>query len=91
MTLGWLSPEARAEIEALIDLRVQAALAVAERRAAPKRWASSSEAAALLGISQRALYARARRGRLPADAIKHSGRSLLFDLHKLDRYLEQGL
>jgi excisionase family DNA binding protein len=84
-----LAPEALAELRALVQAEVAAALAVHERASAPKRWASSAEAAALLGISQRALYARVRRGRIPAEAVRHSGRSLVFDLRALDRALER--
>jgi len=88
--LSALSPGAVAELQSLVQAEVERALAARDRAAAPKRWASATEAADLLGISTRALYARCRRGRVPADAVKHSGRSLVFDLRRLDRSLEEG-
>lgn len=85
--LASLTAEARAELDALIDARVAAALAAREPE--PKRWLSVREVAGHLGCSERAVYQRIRRGRVPAEAIRHQGRSLLVDRLVLDRALER--
>jgi hypothetical protein len=76
--LSSLSPEAREELRLFVQAEVAAALAARDREPA-KRWLTAAEAGAYLGISARAVYARVRRGRIPAGAVKHSGRSLLLD------------
>jgi predicted DNA-binding transcriptional regulator AlpA len=88
--LSALSPEAVAELQSLVQAEVERALAARDRAAAPKRWATAAETASLLGISRRCLYARVRRGRVPRDSVRHSGRSLVFDLRRLDRFIEEG-
>jgi excisionase family DNA binding protein len=85
--LDALSPEARAELKALIDSHIQAALAA--QRTEPKRWLTTAEAGAYLGCSGRAVLMRIRRGRIPAGAVRHQGRSVLIDRHALDRELER--
>jgi excisionase family DNA binding protein len=86
VSLGWLSPEAREELRLLVQAEVAAALA--DREEPAKRWLTAREAGAYLGISERAVYARVRRGRIPPGAVKHSGRRLLVDRLVLDRTLE---
>jgi excisionase family DNA binding protein len=87
--LASLTAEARTEIEALVDSRVEAALAAHERSRSPKRWLTTTEAGAYLGCSGRAVLMRIRRGRIPPDAVRHQGRSVLIDRHALDRELER--
>jgi excisionase family DNA binding protein len=86
--LASLSPEARAELRALVAAEVASVL-VARDREPNKRWLTASEAALYLGCSPRAIYQRVRRGRIPEGAVRHSGRSLLIDRLALDRALEQ--
>jgi excisionase family DNA binding protein len=86
VTLGWLSPEAREGLLALVRAEVAAALVAREPEV--KRWLSAKEAGAYLGCSERAVHQRIRRGRIPAEAIRHSGRRLLVDRLALDRALE---
>jgi excisionase family DNA binding protein len=86
--LSSLTPEALAELVALVDERVAEALA--ERDCEPqKRWLNVKEAGIYLGCSDRAVHQRIRRGRIPTGAVKHSGRSLLIDRLALDRLLER--
>lgn len=85
--LAALSPEAREELEALIDSRVQAALALRDREPA-KEWLTVREAAAYWGVSERALHMRIRRGRVPAEGVKHVGRRVYVSRRVLDRTLE---
>ena len=61
--LDFLSPQAREEIENLIEAKVEEIL---RRRRPERRWAGVREAAQLLGISERALRGRIARGRVPA-------------------------
>jgi len=82
-----LGAELVAAIEQLIDQRVSQALA--EERAAAKRWLTIRETGAYLGCGERAVYQRIRRGRIPAAAVKRSGRSVLVDREALDRGLER--
>jgi len=84
-----LSPTVCDELRSLVRDEVAAALAQRDRERAAKRWASADETAEQLGISRGALYARVRRGRLPASAVRHSGRAVLFDLHAIDTFLEE--
>jgi excisionase family DNA binding protein len=58
-----------------------------ERDRAGKRWLSVGEAAAYLGTTERAVYMRIRRDRIPAAAVRRSGRSVLIDREVLDRAL----
>ena len=83
-----LAPELLAELRALLQAEVTAALA-ARNLEPQKRWLTAEEAGAHLGISARALYQRIRRGRIPAGAVRRSGRSVLLDRLALDRSLEQ--
>jgi excisionase family DNA binding protein len=83
-----LSPAALAELEALIDSRIAVALA-ARDRAPQKRWLTPRETGDYLGTSPRAVYQRIRRGRIPADAVRHCGRSVLIDRLALDQALQQ--
>lgn len=53
------------------------------------RWLTVERAADYLGTTQRAVYARIRRGRIPGSAIKRSGRTVLVDRDALDRALER--
>lgn len=85
--LASLSPEARAELVALVQAEVASALATRDREPA-KRWLTAAEAGVYLGCSDRAVHARIRRGRIPEGAIRHQGRSLLIDRLALDRMLE---
>jgi excisionase family DNA binding protein len=85
--LAALSSEAREELRRLVAVEVAAALAAREREPR-KRWLTAEEAGVYLGCSRRALYQRIRRGRIPAAAIRYSGRSLLIDSLTLDRALE---
>ena len=87
MTLAWLSPNAREELLALVRAEVAAALAAREPE--PKRWLSVKECAEHLGCSERAVRMRIRRGRVPSEAIRHQGRSVLVDRLALDRALER--
>jgi excisionase family DNA binding protein len=82
-----LPPDLRAELYALIDARIAAVLAAREPER--KRWLSIKECAEHLGCSERAVYMRVRRGRIPAAAIRHQGRSVLVDRLALDRALER--
>ena len=85
--LAALSPEARAELDALIDARIEAALAAQARE--PKRWLTAAEAGTYLGCSERAFHQRIRRGRIPEGAVRHQGRSLLIDRLALDRAIDR--
>jgi hypothetical protein len=80
--LDFLSPQARQEIENLIEAKVEEIL---RRRRPERRWAGVREAAQLLGISERALRGRISRGRVP---VRHHGRSVLVDLVALDEKLD---
>ena len=86
--LGSLSPAAVEELRSLVQAEVAAALAARDREP-QKRWLSAREAAAYLGCSERAVYQRVRRGRIPAEAIRHQGRSLLLDRLTLDRAIDR--
>jgi excisionase family DNA binding protein len=80
--LDFLSPAARHELELFIEARVEEIL---RRRRPERRFVSVREAAALLGITERALRGRIERGRVP---VRHQGRSVLVDLAALDRSLD---
>ena len=84
--LASLTAEAQEELRALVQAEV--AVAMALREEPTKRWLSAREAGAYLGCSERAVYQRVRRGRIPPKAVRHSGRSLLLDRLALDRALE---
>lgn len=80
------TPGVVAALERLVDERVQAALAERDNKA--KRWMTASEAGDYLGCSERAIYERIRKERIPPEAVKRSGRSVLVDRKALDRALE---
>jgi hypothetical protein len=80
--LDFLSPQARQAIEDLFEAKVEDIL---RRRRPERRWVTVREAAALLGISERAMRGRIARGRVP---VRHQGRSVLVDLVGLDQSLE---
>jgi excisionase family DNA binding protein len=86
--LDALTPEAREELRLLVQAEVALALAARDREP-QKRWLTAREAGAYLGCSERAVYQRVRRGRIPADALRHQGRRLLLDRQALDRALER--
>jgi excisionase family DNA binding protein len=69
-------------------VRAEVAAALAEREEPAKRWLTAREAGAYLGCSERAVHQRIRRGRIPAEALRHQGRRLLVDRLALDRALE---
>lgn len=75
-------------LEELIEETVSARLAGLERDGS-KRWLTPREAGEYLGCSERAVYARIRRGRIPEDAVKRSGRSMVLDRFVLDRNLSK--
>ena len=54
---------------------------------APKRWMTAIETGAYLGISERAVYERIRRGRISPEAVRHVGRRVYVDQHELDASL----
>jgi excisionase family DNA binding protein len=83
-----LSPAALDELRSFFAAEIAAALAARNREPA-KRWLTPREAGAYLGCSERAVYQRIRRGRIPEGAIRHQGRSLLIDRQALDRVLER--
>jgi excisionase family DNA binding protein len=56
---------------------------------ASKRWLTVRETGDYLGCGERAVYQRIRRGRIPAGAVKRSGRSVVIDREMLDRGLER--
>ena len=85
--LASLSEEARDELLTLVEEAVARQLAERDREPA-KRWLSTREAAAYLGCSQRAVYLRVRRGRIPARAVRYSGRTLQIDRLALDRHTD---
>jgi hypothetical protein len=84
--LDFLSAEARAAIEALIDARIEAALEAhrAEGEPASPWLYGAKEAARYIGCSERSVYHR-------LDSIPHSrrGRALVFNVHELDRWLKE--
>lgn len=84
------SAELVAALERLVDERVAAALARREEGAG-SRWLTVAEAAEYLRCSERAVYARIRKGRIPAEAVRHSGRRVYLDRLALDRALERAL
>jgi excisionase family DNA binding protein len=88
VTLDWLAPSAREELRSLVQAEVERALAARDREPA-KRWLTAREAGAYLGCSERAVYQRVRRGRIPAEALRHQGRRLFLDRLALDRALER--
>jgi excisionase family DNA binding protein len=73
----------REEIEALVDERIAQAL---RRRLPSKRWLTVREAADYLGLSEVAVRARMKRGRIP---VRHNGRSVAIDRQALDRLIEE--
>ena len=79
--LGFLSTEARAELDRYIDQRIHEALQT-ERA---KRWLTVKETAVYLGISEKAVYHRIEGGRISA---KRQGRAVLVDRVALDRAIE---
>ena len=62
-----------------------------EREGGAKRWLTAGEAGAYLGCSERAVYERLRRKRIPAEAVRYSGRRVYVDRLALDLSLEEGL
>jgi excisionase family DNA binding protein len=54
-----------------------------------KRWLTVRETADYLGTTERAVYARLDRGRIPRSATRKQGRALLVDRERLDRHLER--
>lgn len=70
------------------ELRARVAELERNSHGAPKRWLTVRETGQYLGCGDRAVYQRIRRGRIPAEAVKHSGRSILIDSEALDRQLE---
>ena len=82
--LAFLSAEARAAIEALIDARVEAALEAHRTEAEPVTpWLyGAKEAARYIGCSERSVYHRLR-------TIPHrrEGRRLVFDRREIDHWL----
>lgn len=87
---GVLSAELLDLIDEVVDERVAAALADRNGDGA-KRWLTPREAGVHLGCSGRAVYERIRKGRIPAEAVKHSGRRVYVDRRALDRALERSL
>jgi excisionase family DNA binding protein len=75
-------------IEALVDERVAAALEELHANGS-KRWLSVRETGELLGCSERAVYRRIETGRIPEEAVSHSGRRVYVDRKALDRALER--
>ena len=82
MSLDWLSPQSREELEQLVEQTVQRALR--DRRPEGQRFVSVAQAAKLYGVSERAVRARASRGRI---VTKKSGRTVLVDLVETERLL----
>lgn len=62
-----------------------------QERQVPKRWLTAAEVGEYLDCSDRAVYERVRTGRIPAEAVKHSGRRVYFDRAVLDACLAGGL
>lgn len=58
-------------------------------RGASKRWLTVTETGTYLGCSPKAVYARIERGRIPSDAVRRSGRTVLIDRHAVDRILDR--
>jgi excisionase family DNA binding protein len=87
--LAALSPDALEELRALVRDEIEATLAGHRDSMAAKRWLTPAETAVYLGCSARAVYGQIRRGRIPAAAVKHRGRSVLIDREALDRALER--
>lgn len=85
--LGSLSPDARDELDALIDARIAVALAARDREP-DKRWLTAKEAGAYLGCSAGAVYMRIDRGRIPASAVRRVGSRISLDRLALDQALE---
>jgi excisionase family DNA binding protein len=79
--IDWLSDAARIELEALIDARVERALA--ER--AP-RWMTVEETAEYLRATPAAIRRRVGRKTIPATKL---GGRVLVDRERLDRELEE--
>lgn len=71
------------------DLRARVDELERNVRGASKRWLTVRETGEYLGCGDRAVYQRIRRGRIPAEAVKRSGRSVLIDSDVLDRELER--
>lgn len=84
--LDFLSEAARREIEALIEATVERKLAERESGAPrPSPWIyGAKEAAAYLGLSERAIFHK-------IDSIPHrrDGRRLVFRTDELDRWMEE--
>lgn len=59
-----------------------------ERERGTKRWLTAVEAGSYLGCSERAVYERVRRKRIPPGAVSYSGRRVYVDRLALDRSLE---
>jgi excisionase family DNA binding protein len=64
-------------------------LAAAAPASEARRWLPVRDAATYLGTTERAVYQRIRRGRIPAGAVRHSGRTVLVDRQALDRALDR--
>ncbi len=58
-----------------------------QERTTTKRWLTATEAGEYLGCSERAVYQRVRTRRIPAEAVRHSGRRVYFDRGVLDECL----
>jgi excisionase family DNA binding protein len=71
------------------ELRERMAALELERDAGARRWLPVRDAATYLGTTDRAVYQRIRRGRIPAGAVRHSGRTVLVDRDALDRALDR--
>jgi hypothetical protein len=76
--LDFLSPAARAELEALIEQKIAEAL---RRHRPTRRFASVREAADVLGLTEKAIRGRIERGHI---GVQRHGRSLLVDLDSID-------
>jgi excisionase family DNA binding protein len=74
-------------LEQLVDERVKVALEAQAKTG--KRWLTPREAGEFLACSERAVYERVRKGRIPAEAVKHSGRRIYIDRDVLDRAIER--
>jgi excisionase family DNA binding protein len=71
------------------DLRARVDELERNGRGAAKRWLTVSETGDYLGCSPKAVYARIERGRIPSDAVRRSGRTVLIDRLAVDRILDR--
>jgi hypothetical protein len=88
-SLASLASEALEELRALVRAEIECALAARDQEP-DRRWLSVREAGTYLGCSERAVHMRIRRGRIPPEAVHHSGRRLILDRFVLDHTLESG-